>query len=137
MKLSKYLHIFMLVLSVVSVVNCAKKDDKRNDTQVNHNTYYMSNGQCYSNTGQQVPINYCSNYGGNGGYYVSNGQCYSSTGQVVDMTYCQNSGGSGQMQQCYGYYCYPQTGQCGQCYGSNCRGYTLQNMQTGQTVQCM
>lgn len=96
--------------------------------------YYMNNGICMNNMGQQVTPSLCMNNGGMGSYYYSNGSCYSSAGQMVPVNYCSNMGYNGYSQQCVGSYYW--NGQMVQCNGSNCTGYSLVSVQSGQTVYC-
>jgi hypothetical protein len=106
------------------------------------NGYYMNGGYCYGPQGQVVSNVYCTNTntmcnGGANGYYMNGGYCYSPQGQVVSNAYCTS--GNGMMGlQCYGSYLY-QSGYWSQmvwCSGSNCRGYTLYDMNSRQSVTC-
>ena len=107
-------------------------------SNVANSGYSLNNGVCYSTTtGQAVATSFCSNTNTNSGYSLNNGTCYSTTtGQPVATTYC--SGGSNTNGACYGTYIYSGNGQqqYGTCNGANCRGYTLIQASTGQTVMC-
>jgi hypothetical protein len=106
--------------------------------------YYMNGAYCYSPQGQVVSNVYCQNTNtmcnnglNNGGYYMNGAYCYSPQGQVVSNVYC-TQGANGMGLQCYGSYLY-QSGywsQMVQCAGANCRGYTLYDMNSRQTVNC-
>ena len=98
--------------------------------------YAMTNGYCYNGTGQIVSSTLCSSTG----YYMNNGSCYSSSGQVVTAAYCSSTATSSvsSTMQCQGYY-YESSNygtQMVYCSMSNCRGYTLQQLTTGQRVVC-
>jgi hypothetical protein len=127
---------------VLTQLNCSpEKRANNNNTAPAYNPvggYYMSNGSCYSPTGQIVNSTYCSN-----SYYMSGNYCYSPTGQVVSNTYCSQTGaGTGTVgtPTCNGtyYYCSGnQACQQGVCGPANnyCRGYTLRD-QAGNQVVC-
>lgn len=93
-------------------------------------SYYISNGVCMANTGQQVDMGYC-NSSTSGGYYLgSDGQCRSSqTQQIVLYQYCQNN------QNLYptntgGYYL-GSDGQCRSSYNQQIVPYTYCQGTTG------
>ncbi len=135
MKLNFRLLKYLLILPIV-LLSCAKESNKNNQAYQQPQTYYMSNGQCYSSNGQVVNASLCQSYG-QSGYYMANGQCYTSTGQVANLTLCQNTTGGLGTLACNGVYYY-QSGYSWQavyCNGTNCSGYTLYSQQ-GQPVRC-
>lgn len=152
-------------LSLLAVLHfgCSNGSSDSGTTSTTATSYYMNNGSCYSNTGQQVAISSCNAgyYSANGycyssstgqivdgsycssstGYYMSNGYCYSSyNGQIVNSTYCGSTGtGTGIVAQtCVGYYVWVTASgsQVGYCNGTNCRGYTLYPYGSQQAVYC-
>lgn len=98
--------------------------------------YTLTNGLCHNSAGQQVEPAFCTQTAT--GYYNSNGQCFSSANsQPVALTYC-NNGTMNPGGQCIGSYIYNNFGnsQWVYCAGANCRGYTLIQVSTGQSVYC-
>jgi hypothetical protein len=94
-----------------------------------------------------TPNYYTSGYGA---YQMIGGQCMQTgTNQVVQPQYCQNQGYGGYpgqypgqvgaAKQCYGQYIFMGYGypQQGTCNGQNCAGYQLQEVATGQQVNCI
>lgn len=128
-------NVLMALALVVLGAGCAKtNNDRQTTTTANVGTYQLVNGLCYSNNGQQVPANYCSQTS-NTGYQLYNGQCIQTTnGQPVQANYCTQTGVGVTSQACYGSYYY--NGQLGTCNGSNCSGYTLISASNGQQVYC-
>lgn len=111
--------------------------------QNNNGAYHMSNGNCYNRDGYQVPMENCNQnngynddwdngYDGGGGCPGGNCGGYGNGGGY-------NGGNNCISKSCYGSYIFTQGGymQYGTCYGFNCRGYTLIEASTGQTVRCM
>jgi len=124
---------------VVLAFGCAKESNNSNN---NNGVYTMNQyGQCQSTNGAIVQSNLCAgvyNNNYNTGYQMNQmGQCIqTSNGQVVQYSFCQQNGyNNGYGQQCYGNYSYNgQVYACGIQY--NCSGYTVINVQTGQSVYC-
>ncbi len=125
----KLFNLVFLVLVTLLLAHCGNSGSGSTAAT----TYSMSNGLCYSNSGQQVATTYCNS---SNGYYLSNGSCYSSSGQAVSTTYCNSTGS--------GYYlsngaCYNSAGQqvtTTSCYNSGCsNGYC--NQGTGNTATAM
>ncbi len=139
----------LLILTVVGVVSCGKKNND-SDTRAtpyypnnysNSNSYtFGSDGQCYSSGGQIVQSTYCNSTG-----FTMNGDvCYSSTGQVASNTYCNNNFNNNQFNNSlygnngnigngnYGSAGYGYGGYGQQCYGV----YYYQGYSGYQPVQC-
>jgi hypothetical protein len=138
MKTKNFKLIFLLGFMTLGLANCGKDSSGSSSSTTTTSTtgYYMSNGYCYTNSGQSVSTSYCTS-----GYYTSNGYCYQgSTGQVVNSSYCSSSTTttSGVSSQCVGYYYYVSNygTQMVYCSGYNCRGYTLYNVMTNQWNYC-
>jgi hypothetical protein len=152
--------IMTLALLTVAFVACGKKNDNNSDPVNQPISYYMNNGQCFSNLNQPVAMNYCNaansyqmsngvcyqgsvrvdnNLCSSSGYFVGpNGQCVNQNGQPADISFCNNVAGNGNAPRmvCQGQF-YDRYNQIGTCNGQNCSGYILRNAQTGQTVFCI
>lgn len=146
------------VTMIIFAVGCDQKSDSPKQSTTFNNQYGMRDGTCYDYTNNVYVNNsncnnsaYGNNYGSNQNYVYQNGGCYTRSGAQVSLENCAiyddgyddgYYGGGGYYQnqkQCYGLYIYTGAGymQYGNCYGINCRGYTLIEVATGQTVQCM
>lgn len=138
-----------LATPFLMLIGCAKDNSNSNRTVTAQDTYYMSNGTCFSNqTRRAVSTSYCYNTSSN--YTLSNGTCYiTSTGRAVDISYCNDSYNNGSYNngyqnnynttssQCLGTYYTNTNGgvQTVNCNGTNCRGLTLYDS-TGRFVTC-
>jgi len=99
---------------------------------------------CGSNNSNNNPYGYGAYGYGSGGYYMSNGYCYSSTGQVIATGSCPTTGygsttGYGGLtpQVCFGNYYAPPSYYTITCNGAGggCSGRTLYT-QSGYPVYC-
>lgn len=147
---SKFLTIIGFVVLSTAFIACGKKSDDSSNVNTNNSGYQMINGICYYNGQNTNNPNLCTNQGNNG-YQMINGICYLNGQNTNNPALCYNQGNNGcyvqngqqvcngttgNARQCYGQFI-DQFGRQGTCYGQNCAGFTLREVTTGMTVQCI